>query len=330
MDNLVTKLLEKSQEAFIMAIEIYNKPTLKYRVEGFSFFICNAWELLLKAYLIDKGESIYYKDDTSRTFSLEVCIKKVLTNEHDPLRKNLEKIVELRNISTHFITEEYELIYIPLFQSCVINYTNKLMAYFNIDITERLGSNFLTLSVRLSDIDEAEIKARYPSTIVSKLLHTKENIENSLPDNGQDKYAIKVTHDWALVKNPKHATATFSISSSADEATYIMKQTIDPQASYPFKTKKCIDLINKWIRGEGIPFVSPARPEEQPGRFNTNHFDLFCKFYNIKENDLYTYCYNLNSNPSYSYNQKLIEFMKTEIRKDPEHIIQSLRAKIKK
>lgn len=330
MDNLVTKLLEKSQEAFIMALEIYNKPTLKYRVEGFSFFICNAWELLLKAYLISKGESIYYKDDTSRTFSLEVCIKKVLTNEHDPLRKNLEKIVELRNISTHFITEEYELIYIPLFQSCVINYTNKLMAYFNVDITERLGSNFLTLSVRLSDIDENEIKARYPSTIVSKLLHTKEDIENSLPDNGQDKYAIKVTHDWALVKNPKHATATFSISASADEATYIMKQTIDPQSSYPFKTKKCIDLINKWIRGEGIPFVSPARLEEEPGRFNTNHFDLFCKFYNIKENDVYTYCYNLNSNPSYSYNQKLIEFMKNEIRKDPEHIIQSLRAKIKK
>ena len=53
MDNIVTKLLEKSQEAFIMAIEIYNKPTLKYRVEGFSFFICNAWELLLKAYLIN-------------------------------------------------------------------------------------------------------------------------------------------------------------------------------------------------------------------------------------------------------------------------------------
>lgn len=45
---------------------------------------------------------------------------------------------------------------------------------------------------------------------------------------------------------------------------------------------------------------------------------------------MYTYCYNLNSNPSYSYNQKLIEFIKTEIRKDPEHIIQSLRAKIKK
>ena len=37
-NNLIFKLLEKSQEAFILAIEIYNKPTIKYRVEGFSFF----------------------------------------------------------------------------------------------------------------------------------------------------------------------------------------------------------------------------------------------------------------------------------------------------
>ena len=35
-----------------MAIEIYNKPTIRYRVEGFSFFICNAWELMLKARMI--------------------------------------------------------------------------------------------------------------------------------------------------------------------------------------------------------------------------------------------------------------------------------------
>ena len=39
--NFINKLIEKSTEAFIMGLEIYNKPTIKYRVEGFSFFICN-------------------------------------------------------------------------------------------------------------------------------------------------------------------------------------------------------------------------------------------------------------------------------------------------
>lgn len=57
------QLIDKSKEAFIMAIEIYNKPSIKYRLEGFSFFICNAWELMLKAYMMNKyGEnSIYYQ-----------------------------------------------------------------------------------------------------------------------------------------------------------------------------------------------------------------------------------------------------------------------------
>ena len=38
MSELTDKLLEKSKEAFVLAIEIYNKPTIKYRVEGFAFF----------------------------------------------------------------------------------------------------------------------------------------------------------------------------------------------------------------------------------------------------------------------------------------------------
>ena len=128
MEDIILKLKNKSKEAFMMAIEIYNKPTIHYRVEGFSFFICNAWELMLKAHIINKfGESeIYYKDNKERTISLENCIKKIFTNEKAPLRLNLEKIIELRNTSTHFITEEYEMIYIPLFQSCVFNFIERL------------------------------------------------------------------------------------------------------------------------------------------------------------------------------------------------------------
>lgn len=115
---LQKKLIEKSKEAFVMAIEIYNKPTIKYRVEGFSFFICNAWELMLKAHMINKygNESIYYRDNPKRTITLENCLQKIFTNGKSPLRRNLSKIIELRNTSTHFITEEYEMVYIPLFQ----------------------------------------------------------------------------------------------------------------------------------------------------------------------------------------------------------------------
>lgn len=74
----VERLIEKSKEAFILAIEIYNKPSIKYRLEGFSFFICNAWELMLKAHIINKfgNEKIYYSDKKIEQYLLKIVYKK--------------------------------------------------------------------------------------------------------------------------------------------------------------------------------------------------------------------------------------------------------------
>ena len=87
-EKLINDMLDKSEEAFLMAIEIYNKPTINYRLEGFAFFICNAWELLLKAKLLKEGKSIYYSDKPNRTISLFNCVSKIFTNDKDPIRKN--------------------------------------------------------------------------------------------------------------------------------------------------------------------------------------------------------------------------------------------------
>ena len=84
--ELINNMLDKSEEAFLMAIEIYNKPTISYRLEGFSFFICNAWELLLKAKMLKENEKIYYQDKPTRTISLTNCIIHIFTNDKDPIR----------------------------------------------------------------------------------------------------------------------------------------------------------------------------------------------------------------------------------------------------
>lgn len=174
MKKLEERLLAKSTEAFLVAIELYNKPTIRYRVEGFSLFICNAWELMLKSHMIKKfGEkSVYYKDNPERTITLENCIASIFTNKKAPLRLNLEKIIELRNTSTHFITEEYEMVYIPLFQSCVFNFTEKMQEFHGIDMTEIIPQNFLTLTVGMKAFKESEIKAKYPEEIATKLIDT--------------------------------------------------------------------------------------------------------------------------------------------------------------
>lgn len=52
-------LLDKSIQAVLSAIEIYNKPDFRYREEAFAILMCNSWELLLKAKtLLDNSEDI--------------------------------------------------------------------------------------------------------------------------------------------------------------------------------------------------------------------------------------------------------------------------------
>lgn len=96
LNDYVNALLNKSEEAYLMSIEIINKPTINYRTEGFCFFICNAWELLLKAYLINKAKDINvinYKDDSNRTIGLDECIERVFTSTTDKTKNNFQIII---------------------------------------------------------------------------------------------------------------------------------------------------------------------------------------------------------------------------------------------
>jgi hypothetical protein len=47
------RLLQNAEAALISAIEIYNKPAFAYREETFAILALNAWELLLKAKLLE-------------------------------------------------------------------------------------------------------------------------------------------------------------------------------------------------------------------------------------------------------------------------------------
>lgn len=318
--HVADKLLKKSVEAFILGVEVYNKPTINYRVEGFSFFICNAWELMLKAHMIKNygDDSIYYKDNPDRTLSLENCIKKVFTNAKDPLRLNLEKIIELRNTSTHFITEEYEMVYIPLFQSCVLNFSEKLMDFHQFDITTVIPQNFLTLNISMQAINSTSIIAKYPEEIAKKLLEVNEEIEQ-LSTMQNQKFALKIEHYHYLVKDKAKATSFVKIDKTAESAVKIIKDLKDPNQTHPYNAKRAIAAIKRKLQRAHIDI-----------NFNQYTFQLFVNYYELKSNEQYCYVYSVGATTLYSYSQQAIDLIESEIKKDPENIIQHLKERIKK
>nr|DAG49835.1 MAG TPA: Protein of unknown function (DUF3644) [Caudoviricetes sp.] len=320
--DIASKLLDKSKEAFILGIEIYNRPTIRYRVEGFSFFICNAWELMLKAYMIKtrSASSIYYSDNSDRTLSLSDCIKSVFTNAKDPLRLNLEKIMELRNTSTHFITEEYEMVYIPLFQACVINFTNKMMDFHEIDMTKIIPQNFLTLSATMKALSDSDFSAKYPDAIANRYLELKDSVQ-TLSAETNEKFAINVNVNHYITKDPKRADGTFRFCHDGEIPVAVLKEVKDPSNVFRYSAKNVILNVASRLNKEGITLLYAG----SPAKFNMFHFTNFVKHFGVKENEKLCYAYTVSRYPQYSYSQQAIDFIFDELAKDPEQILDKIK-----
>lgn len=327
--RLARYMTEKSREAFVMGLEIFNKPTLKYRVEGFAFFICNAWELLLKAVIVHKSgnKSIYYKDNPDRTISLSDAAKRVFTNEKDPLRKNLEKIIELRNTSAHFVTEEYGIIYAPLFQACIINYRNKLNEFFQIDIAADIPNNFLTLSINVGDFSDDSIKAKYDLDLAKKLISRRNDLALLEKENNNSKFSISIRQDIYLTKNKKNADITVAIANDADPKVRIVRELKDPSNTHNLAFNNIVKEVNARIKSEKIPFECAIKSKgEKRNIFNKTDLILFIKFYDLKNDKNYSYAHKTDGRKAtYSYSPKIVDFIVEHIRKDPTGVIQKLK-----
>jgi hypothetical protein len=321
------RLVDKAKEAFVMAIEIYNKPSINYRLEGFSFFICNAWELMLKAHMINKfgEESIYYSDKPNRTITLENCVQKIFTNEKSPLRKNLEKVIELRNISTHFITEEYEAVYIPLLQACVFNFVDKMMEFHKVDMTRVIPENFITLSVRLKSLDETEIRGKYEEQVAEKLISIQHTLEPMIEENNST-FAIRVEHYYYNTKDRNQATEFYHIEKEAVEGVRIIKEIKNPNDTHKYSAKACIKELNRKIQKDNIRLLFNSVEVV----LNMYHFNLFTSYFGIKENERLCFTYQISTQPQYSYSQQAIDFIYEEIKKSPSTILDDLKEKIAK
>ena len=154
-------LLEKSVQAALSAIELYNKPNFSYREESFCILIVNAWELLLKARLIevsDGGENaLYIVDDSKKkkngssykkpkfkenrsgnkcTIDIFGAAKKL--NLQTSLIEQLETVVEIRDNAIHFYNESklFERKLLEVGTATLKSYVDLLIEWFDYPLSK--------------------------------------------------------------------------------------------------------------------------------------------------------------------------------------------------
>lgn len=316
MSNTVEKeyLIKKSIDSFLMAIEVYNKPTIDYRLEGSLFFLHNAWELLLKAYLISQDKSIYYKS-SSDSLSLRDCARKCMTNDKDPIRRNLDVIISYINMATHLVIPEYDYIMLPFVSYSVESYAKKLYEYFKINIHDYISMEFLSLFTAKPK-KNVNILTKYGSDIDTVFNDYQHKINETIEEAGETSIATSIEINLVRVNNKSKADYTFYNTNNIKEGDIVkyVDRQLDPNSTHTLTRNKLVSEINSYIEVNKIEYIPIREPRKLAdgtfsNLFTTHAFDLIAKEYGIKSNTEYCYGFDLGKSTSYKYHPKTITYI---------------------
>lgn len=290
--DYIQALLEKSEEAYLMSLEIINKPTLKYRTEGFCFFICNAWELVLKAFIIRRENSISamnFKNNQNQTLGLSECIERVFTSTTDYTKTNLNMVRSIRNKATHNVLPDYDFIFAPLFQKCI----NNLLKFYEKHFPEYKVNKSITPFVALSNA---------PDTINSPLVLNPTSLMQfkSLETELNNDISGDITQTIKLVSTKKsnEADLVYALEPNSEKAVHFINVPKDVNVTHPFLATEAVKSIKESLMlSLGSDFG-----------FNMHKFTAFCKDKGIKENQNYCYKIEAGKEVRYKYSHDLINY----------------------
>ncbi|MCL2566177.1 MAG: DUF3644 domain-containing protein [Defluviitaleaceae bacterium] len=277
-----------------MSLELINKPTIKYRTEGFCFFICNAWELALKAFIIKRAnniEAINFKHKPSQTLGLSECIDKVFTSTTNNTKHNLNFIREIRNKATHNILPDYDFKFAPLFQRCITNLNEFIKKYF----PEYKVNNQVTAFVALSKLPDGN---NSPLTLNSSALSQLLDIEKSL--FGQDVSGdITQTFMFKSTKKASEADIVYSIDKDSNDKVKFIDVPKDVDKTHPYIASEIVKRIKESLK---MTYGSDFG-------FNMHNFSKeFCPQEKIKEQPKYYNAVTYGNSKGQKYSDALLEY----------------------
>jgi hypothetical protein len=310
--GLKGQLVEKSVDAYVLALETINRLSIKYRVESFTHLICNAWELLLKARVLDvqtSRDAIYYRTkrgDPKRTISLRDALIKVVPNEKEALRRNLEVVADLRDEAMHFVISEVPNDVLLLFQACVINYHKKLNEWFGISLSDRVTVGMMTIVYDLSpgsfDLGSPAVKRRLGKDVAAYLAQMQKKIQAEFTTlQRSPEFSIGVEYKLVLTKKPGDADIVLSTGEKGASAT-VVQVAKDPSVSHPHRQKELLAALTAALAGA----------------VTANQHDVQCvnKVHGVKKRPDWFYQGKVVGSPS-QYSQAFVDWMVERVKQDP-------------
>ncbi|MGL6194360.1 MAG: DUF3644 domain-containing protein [Thermoguttaceae bacterium] len=228
--SIQQELLEKSREAALTAVQIFNNPLVQFKSESFIVLMMIAWTYLLHAhYRKNKIEHRYYEqhgkrkvfDKTTKGACKRWSLEKCLDANESPIDKNtvnnLRFLIGIRHEIEHQMTMRIDAALSAKFQACCLNYNEYIKQLFG----KQYGiDHHLSFSLQFSSISEEQrLSLPSPDEMPAHIQAFIEGFDGSLSENEYNcpQYAYRV------IFTPKLANH----KSQADEVIEFIKHDSD-------------------------------------------------------------------------------------------------------
>lgn len=248
-------LLEKSREAMLAAVTIYNNPLVTFKSELFIVNAEIAWTYLFHSYYAKNKINYYYRkqnkygrfvyekiDGRKKEWELSQCIKVEQSPIDLPTAKNLELLIRVRNAIEHSYYPMNDDLISSKIQACSLN--------FNYFIKNIFGTKYgldksLSISIQFSALNPEQRKLQTSLKTQDNISKMIASYEKTLPlDLKEDlHYAYRVLFVETNVNRENQADQTIKFIKNGSEESNAIKIAIKETEKPKFLPNEVVKLI---------------------------------------------------------------------------------------
>ncbi|MFM4705529.1 DUF3644 domain-containing protein [Aeromonas bivalvium] len=285
-NNLARALLKKSRDNMMLALELYNRPSLENKLDGFVMLFSTAWEQLLKAIIIERqGEKGIYttvsKKGIKQTISLRQSLDKIFPSTDNKIRKNIERISDWRDNAVHLLMPEIQGLASRVFQAGVINYSTQFEEFSEVPFLSYQHAGMLSLVGDFNIPPISILRDQYGDSC-DEILSLARTLQDEIEENNDIDFAIPINVSLVYAKKDSTGLKILANANGSKEDldnlrnALIVEKAVDPEKTHPYPQGVAVKEINKILQEsystEKLFACLPARDKNSKPILNSHCF----------------------------------------------------------
>lgn len=294
--------LVRSREAMVLAVQVFNSASLKFKTEVFSMLANVAWTYLLHEFYDRAGVPLV---ENGRSLVLSQMIDRQDCPLSKDTKNNLRSMKTLRDQVEHLLLGPAETRWYSLFQACCLNYDKAICDLFGYSMTL---ANDLSFALQFARPEIAHLAALMEYPIPAEIEALDARLKKGLTEDELNSFEYQFKVVYTIDASQKNQANIRFISPGSEEGVEIhnvLAKKVSGDELYPHRVGSVVSKVK----------------EATGQRFTTNHHQKAWKLFRVRpktdadqpgQTDK-RYCLYHPTHRDYTYSQEWVDRLISEV-----------------